>query len=55
MLLSWEIGQKQGKAEKSQWVPSGAPGLHALLDYFGIIFRFDCTYTYTYTFYCSGN
>ena len=31
-------------------VPSGAPGLHALLNYFGINFRFD----YTYTFHCFG-
>ena len=29
----------------------GFPGLHALLNYFGINFRFD--YTYTYTFNCS--
>ena len=35
------------------WRPSGAPGLHALLKYFGINFRFD--YTYTYTFHCFGN
>ena len=28
-------------------IPSGAPGLHALLNYFGINFRFDYTYTYT--------
>ena len=35
--------------------PSGAPGLHALLNYFGINFRFDYTYTYTYTFNCFGN
>ena len=34
-------------------LPSGAPGLHTLLNYFGIIFRFD--YTYTYTFHCSWN
>ena len=34
-------------------LPSGAPGLHALLNYFGINFRFD--YTYTYTFNCLEN
>ena len=34
-------------------LPSDAPGLHALLNYFGINFRFD--YTYTYTFTCFGN
>ena len=34
-------------------IPSGAPGLHALLNYFRISFRFD--YTYTYTFNCFGN
>ena len=28
-------------------LPSGARGLHALLNYFGISFRFDYTYTYT--------
>ena len=33
-------------------LPSGAPGLHALLNYFGINFRFD--YTYTYTLHCLG-
>ena len=32
---------------------SGAPGLHALLTYFGMNFRFD--YTYTYTSNCFGN
>ena len=32
---------------------TGAPGLHALSNYFGINFRFD--YTYTYTFHCFGN
>ena len=37
----------------SMILPSGAPGLHALLNYFGINFRFD--YTYTYTFNCLGN
>ena len=45
--------------KKTQWtrcfffLPSGAPGLHALLNYFGINFRFE--YTYTYTFNCFGN
>ena len=34
-------------------LPSGAPGLHALLNYFGINFCF--AYTYTYTFHCFGN
>ena len=34
-------------------LPSGAPGLPALLNYFGTNFRFD--YTYTYTFNCFGN
>ena len=34
-------------------IPSGAPGLHALLNYFGISFRF--VYTYTYTFHCFVN
>ena len=29
-------------------IPSGAPGLHALLNDFGINFRFDYTNTYTY-------
>ena len=29
-------------------IPSGAPGLHALLHYFGINFRFDHTYTNTF-------
>ena len=33
-------------------VPSGAPGLHALLNYFGINLRFD--YSYTCTFHCLG-
>ena len=28
-------------------LPSGGPGLHALLNYFGINCRFDYTYTYT--------
>ena len=40
--------------ERSQRVidllPSGAPGLHALLDYVGINFRFD----YVYVFTCFG-
>ena len=27
---------------------SGAPGLHALLNYFGMNFRLDYTYTYTF-------
>ena len=34
-------------------LPPGAPGLHALLNDFGINFRFD--YTYTYTFNCFWN
>ena len=34
-------------------LPSGAPGLHALLNYFGINFRFE--YIYTYTLNCFGN
>ena len=29
-------------------LPSGAPGLHAFSNYFGINFRFDHTYTYTF-------
>ena len=29
----------------SLYLPSGAPGLHALQNYFGINFRFDYTYT----------
>ena len=29
-------------------IPSGAPGLHVLLNCFGINFRFEYTYTYTF-------
>ena len=38
---------------RNKILPLGAPGLHALLNYFGINFCFD--YTYTYTFHCFGN
>ena len=41
------------KIKIHSFIPSGAPGLHALLNYFGVNFRSD--YTYTYTFNCSWN
>ena len=43
----------KGKRWPCKSLPSGAPGLHALLNVFGINFPFD--YTYTYTFHCFGN
>ena len=57
-LVFWEsrfsvdLFAEKGTVFRRRRVPSGAPGVHALLNYFGFNFRFY--YTYTCTFHCFG-